>query len=231
VKGVASQAYQDIKYASCVDDEDQSCSPWKHKEIPKMVDTTLDAVGRTLLGLSMCHMFRSAIISTGNHTENVLGWFTFHDVGSVGLFQPLGDLTKSEVNGLADFINKTYREEIIPRSLYNGVTKPMAELADSTEDPFDYPLYSGICAEMIRNRMTVRDLEFAYDNKSLTRGYFPECNPYDYTKEVFMKACQDSWNRSKRSVFKCAQASPTLILSHRSRGFSSRETIINHYQQ
>jgi NH3-dependent NAD+ synthetase len=137
----------------------------------------------------------------------------------VGLFQPLGDLTKSEVNRLAEYINRRYMEEIIPRSLFDGTTKPMAELADSKEDPFDYPLYSGICAEMIRHRMTVRDLEQAYDNRTLSSDYFCECNPYKYTKEVFMAAARDAWARAKRSVFKCAQSSPTLILSPRSRGF------------
>jgi NAD+ synthase (glutamine-hydrolysing) len=209
--------------------EDGCRMPLASEELPQMVDTTLDAVGRTLLGLSICHYFKSAIISTGNHTENVLGWFTFHDVGSVGLFQPLGDLTKSEVNCLAKYINEIYEDEIIPINLYDGSTKPMAELADSSEDPFDYPLYSGICAEIIRRRMTVRDLEEAYDNHTLTTDYFCECDPYNYPKDVFVSAARDAWNRSKRSVFKCAQSSPTLIVSPRSRGFSSRETILNYY--
>lgn len=204
---------------------------YDHPKDNKMVATTLEAVGRTMLGLSLSHMFKTAIIATGNHSENVLGWFSFHDVGSIGLYQPLGDLTKSEVNLLAQWINKHFREEIIPTSLYDGTMDPLAELADSKQDPFDYKIYSGICAEIIRHRMTPRDLMTAYDERKLTKEYFPECNPYDYSREVFEAAAVDAWNRSKRSVFKCAQSAPTLIMSPRSRGFSSRETIINFYKQ
>ncbi len=198
-------------------------------EIP-LVRSTIDAVGRTVIGLAECHYNHSSVLATGNHTENVLGWATFHDVGSIGLFQPIGDLTKMELFKLAEWINESHGREIIPASLYNGTIKPAAELADANEDPFDYFLVSGICAELIRHRKTRRQLYTAWKEHTLTEEYFPNGEVYNYPEEVWQQNVDLCWKRSRTSsVFKCAQAAPVLIISPRSRGFSSRETIITRY--
>lgn len=204
----------------------------KLSSVPFVVGTS-EATVRTTVGLTMTNFFNSGIVSTGNHTENVLGWFTFHDVGSIGVYQPIGDLTKLELFDLCGFINQLYDEELIPRELWDEEvrTQPAAELADSTDDPFDYQIYSGICAEMIRARKLPRDLIRDFDMRNLNEDAFPPTKHYDYyaDREKFENAVNDAYKRSKRSVYKCAQAAPVLIMSPRSRGFSSRETILNFY--
>jgi NAD+ synthase (glutamine-hydrolysing) len=192
---------------------------------------TAQAVGRTALGLTYANQAKTSVVCTGNHTENVLGWFTFHDIGSSGLYQPIGDLTKTELFSLAAWVNRYYGEELIPNNLFDGSTKPMAELADAKDDPFDYPLYSGICAEMIRRRLTAADLiQGFYAGTLNAEAWGDKLNIFDYDPDIFEAACIDAEKRAKRSVFKCAQAAPVVILATRSRGFSSRETILNHYK-
>ena len=205
----------------------------------RAVNGTVDATMRSVIGLSLCHYYKAGILATGNHTENILGWCTFHDIGSIGVFQPIGDLTKTELFNLCEFLNWKYGDEIIIEGLWNGQIKPMAELADSTEDPFDYYLMSGICAELIRHRKTPKQLVDGFANKNLSQDYFPPFKQpnsnewtliYDaYDKATFAANVKDAWRRSKISVFKSAQHAPCLILSPRSRGFSSRETIFNYY--
>ena len=200
--------------------------------VPFVVGTS-EATVRSTIGLSIANYFGSGIVSTGNHTENVLGWFTFHDIGSLGVYQPIGDLSKLELFDLSGYINSLYNEEYIPNELWSEDvrTQPAAELADSTDDPFDYQIYSGICAEMIRNRKLPRDLMRDFDTRKLNEDAFPPTKHYDYysNREKFESAVNDAHQRSKRSVYKCAQSAPLLIMSPRSRGFSSRETILNFY--
>lgn len=200
--------------------------------VPFVVGTS-EATVRSTIGLSIANYFGSGIVSTGNHTENVLGWFTFHDIGSLGVYQPIGDLSKLELFELSGFINRLYNEDYIPEELWDEAvrTQPAAELADSTDDPFDYQIYSGICAEIIRARKLPRDLMRDFDTRNLNADAFPPTKYYNYYEDrhKFENAVNDAYKRSKRSVYKCAQASPLLIMSPRSRGFSSRETILNFY--
>jgi len=120
---------------------------------------TIQAVLRTVQGLASCHRFKSGIVACGNHTEIVLGWASFHDIGSIGVHSPIGDLTKLELFELCKHINKRfhslgYVEHVIPEDLFNGKIIPAAELPDSKYDPIDYYIQSGLCAEIIRMRKT-----------------------------------------------------------------------------
>jgi len=198
------------------------------------VKSCMQAVGRTVQGLSASHLFETGIVATGNHTEIVLGWANFHDIGSIGVHSIIGDLTKMEIFEIASYINEKYRKNIVPVNLYDGSTKPAAELADANEDPFDYWLVSGICAEIIRDRKDLSDLVLEYQQKTLNTDYFPlypnGTSIYqNVSEEQFIEAVDMCFKKSRISVFKSAQAAPVVIISPRSRGFSNRETIINKY--
>lgn len=195
---------------------------------------SVQAVLRTVQGLAASHRFKTGIVATGNHTEIVLGWASFHDIGSIGVHAPIGDLTKTELYELSNYINKKEENEIIPKKLFNGTIKPAAELPDSMEDPIDYWLQSGICAEIIRNHKSKPELINEFENKSLTEDFFPILPDgktiYDtYNIKEFEKEVDFSFIKSKNSVYKAAQGAPIVVISPRSRGFSNRETIINKY--
>ena len=196
---------------------------------------TIQAVLRTVQGLASCHRFKSGIVACGNHTEIVLGWASFHDIGSIGVHSPIGDLTKLELFELCKHINKRfhslgYVEHVIPEDLFNGKIIPAAELPDSKYDPIDYYIQSGLCAEIIRMRKTKKQLISDFDNKRLTEDFFPKDIYEKYTMEQFIKEVDFTLRKSRISVFKAAQGAPIVILSPRSRGFSNRETIINKYE-
>jgi NAD+ synthase (glutamine-hydrolysing) len=204
--------------------------------IKPLVLSTFDAVGRTVQGLAAAHTFGSAIVATGNHTEIVLGWANFHDIGSVGVMSLIGDLTKVEIFQLAKYINeKIYNDEIIPKNLYDGSTDPAAELADANKDPWDYYVVSGICALLIRRMKSIEEILDMFINHSLPSDYFPK-NPFGHDVynlvdfEEFKKNVIICFNRCKANVFKSAQAAPVVMISPISRGFSTREVIINKYE-
>jgi NAD+ synthase (glutamine-hydrolysing) len=204
-------------------------------ELNKTGQATMQAVLRTVQGLAACHRFGSGIVACGNHTEIVLGWASFHDIGSIGVHSPIGDLTKLELFELCVQINKKfhklgYIEHVIPEGLYNGKIIPAAELPDSKYDPIDYYIQSGLCAEVIRCKKTKTQLISDFENKRLTADFFPKDIYEKYIMEQFIKEVDFTLTKSRISVFKAAQAAPIVILSPRSRGFSNRETIINKYR-
>lgn len=191
---------------------------------------SMQAVLRTVQGISASHQFKSGIVATGNHTEIVLGWASFHDIGSIGVHAIIGDLTKVELFELSEYINKSEGREIIPVDIFNGKFKPAAELPDANEDPIDYWVQSGICASLIRDRKSKSDLIEEYSNNNLNTDYFSKMEEvYKYNKEQWDEQLDFAITKMKFSVFKAAQGAPTVIISPRSRGFSNRETLINFY--
>lgn len=199
--------------------------------IPDAGESSIHAVLRTVLALADTHRFKSGIVATGNHTEIVLGWASFHDIGSIGVHSIIGDLTKVELYELSDYINKEiYNDEIIPYDLYNGKFKPAAELPDANEDPIDYWVQSGICAALIRDRKSKDDLIWEYMDHSLNKDYFPKMDEvYKYDINGWGEQVDFAVKKMKISVYKAAQSAPIVIISPRSRGFSNRETLINKY--
>ena len=83
--------------------------------------------------------------------------------------------------------------------------------------------------------MSVEDILSLYKSKSLPDDYFPynheNKSVYDLVNyEEFEKNVMICFKRCKANVFKSAQAAPVVIISPISRGFSTREVIINKYQ-
>lgn len=200
---------------------------------------TVQAVLRTVQGLAAAHRFGSGIVATGNHTEIVLGWATFHDIGSIGVHALIGDLTKVELYQLSKYINEElYGKEIIPEDLFNGNFKPSAELPDAPgEDPIDYWVQSGICAMLIRARASIHDIECVHSHirineKSKYDDLFPDkAAVQKYTSKEWRGQINFALKKMRNSVFKAAQGAPIVISSPRSRGFSNRETLINYYER
>ncbi len=206
------------------------------KEEPSLLNiSTFDAVSRTVAGIASSQHLKAGLVSTSNHTETVLNWFSWHDISTAAVYAPLADMTKVEVFQMAKYINEKFSKEIIPVNLFDGTTEPGPELADATHAKWNYFVVSGICSMLIRGRMDVQQIIQAYLNRELMTDFFP-VDPkgktiYDLipTVEEFEKWAWICFERQKQSVYKAAQAAPPLIISPLSRGFSNRETIINYY--
>ncbi|MCK9575612.1 MAG: nitrilase-related carbon-nitrogen hydrolase [Candidatus Pacearchaeota archaeon] len=214
--------YQEIKK---VDEESFKSSGL---EIPLAGYSTMHAVLRSVQAIAANHRFKSGIVSTGNHTENVLGWASFHDIGSIGVHQPIGDMTKLELYRFAKYINDRWDKEIVPEGLFNGLTKPAAELPDAMEDPINYPAQSGICADLIRSRKSKVDIIQEFNRHELNPDFYDD-TIYHLSEKEMQTEIDFAVKQMVRSVYKNAQSAPVVIISPRSRGFSSRETLINKY--
>lgn len=206
------------------------------KEEPKPINiSTFDAVGRTVAGIAMSQHLKAGLVSTSNHTEIVLNWFSWHDISTAAVYGPLSDLTKVEVYEMAQYINEKCGKEIIPYNLYNGETSPGPELADAAQASWDYFVVSGICAMLIRDRKDVQEIVEYFKTQKLPADYFPnnhdKKNVYSLVQssDEFEQIVRMCFERQKASVFKAAQSAPPVIVSPFSRGFSNRETIINKY--
>ena len=202
---------------------------------------SIQAVTRTVQGLAASHTFKTGILAAGNHTEIVLGWASFHDIGSTGVMSLIGDLTKREVFGLADYINRRFSfacgsekpDKPIPRMLFDQdeahFVKPAAELADSKEDPIDYDLMSGICSLLGRQHMAPEEIIRQFADRRLDAELFPETV---YQKaEVFADEVWRAFRMSQRTVFKSGQAAPIPLVAPRRPGVYAQTlgTIINRY--
>ena len=208
--------------------------------------SSLHASLRTTLGMYNSHRFKSAFVSTTNHTEMALGFSGYLDITFAGLHSIISDLSKVELYKLAEYLNdEIFKDDVIPKNLYDGSLEPSAELPDSKgPDPIDYKIQSGLCCEIIRKHKSKRQLMNDYVQRTLTPDYFPilpklygNKNIYEnYTLKEFEREVDYTFNGKpgkylglKKSVYKAAQAPPNFIISPRSRGFSDRETLINKY--
>ena len=195
------------------------------------------AIGRTPQSIGICHRFGNiANVGCSNQTENILGFSSLNDIANTSAIGLINDLTKIEVYELAEFINDFLCEkEVIPVDLYNGQTKPSAELADNkSEDPYNYELYAPLCSVLIRYQMDASEIVNQFKNKSLDSNEFQiwkngKSIYENVSLDEFEKAVWNVFDLSKKSVYKSAQAGPTPIISPFSRGFSSRETLLNRY--
>jgi len=94
--------------------------------------------------MAMSNKFGYLVLSTGNKTELALGYCTLYGDMSGGL-SAIGDLNKTEVYNLSQWINKN--KEVIPNNIIKKT--PSAELAPDQFDPFDYELISPLVDEIV----------------------------------------------------------------------------------
>lgn len=60
------------------------------------------ARARTIVGFDLAEAYAALHLGTGNKTERLFGYYTWHDVADTGPINPLGDLFKTQVWGLAE---------------------------------------------------------------------------------------------------------------------------------
>lgn len=99
--------------------------------------------GTLLMGVS--NKENALVIETGNRTEAVVGYCTLYG-DSCGAVAPIGDLTKTEVWELSEYINKIEGKEMIPVNIIKKA--PSAELKPGQKDEDDLCEY-GVADKII----------------------------------------------------------------------------------
>ena len=112
---------------------------------------------RALLLMTYSHHKRSLLLSTGNKSEVACGYSTLYGDLAGGVM-PIGDLLKTEVYQLAQFINQqtpVFSKELLNRS-------PSAELYSGQKDTDELPPYSQldpILKKLIKHQAPAGNLE------------------------------------------------------------------------
>lgn len=150
------------------------------------------------------------LLSTGNKSELALGYCTLYGDTNGGL-AVIGDVLKTEVYALANFINR--EREIIPQSIIDK--RPSAELAPGQFDDQSVPPYDQLD----------RVLKLYFEQKA---------TPKEIVETGFEpQFVQDILNRveSPANEFKRRQLPPTLIISRNAIGVGRRRPVTHHYRR
>ena len=124
----------------------------EENNLSTLADENIQSRIRANILMYFSNKYGYLLLSTSNKTELALGYSTLYG-DMCGALSPIGDLNKSEVYGLANWINgnKFYNHKnkiIIP---LNSIQKePSAELKEDQVDPFDYEKISNPIDSIIR---------------------------------------------------------------------------------
>ena len=83
---------------------------------------------RTIIGFDKAEEYRAIHLGTGNKTERLFGYYTWHDIADTGPVSPLGDLLKTQVWGLAKHLE-------LPKQVVDKA--PSADLEANQTDESD----------------------------------------------------------------------------------------------
>ena len=203
-----------------------------HPMTQNLTRENLHARIRGILMMAESNDTGALLISCGNETEIALGYATLYG-DMCGGMSLIGDLSKTDVYGLARYVNRTHGREMIPGETFT--IKPSAELASDQFDPFDYAVVAPIVGEFIEHRTSPGELVRQFERRALDPARFKPDDqgrtPYDkLTVESFRAIVEDAFRRMRRSVYKRMQGPPIVVVSERAFGFDLRETIINGWE-
>lgn len=199
----------------------------EENNLSTLADENIQSRIRANILMYFSNKYGYLLLSTSNKTELALGYSTLYG-DMCGALSPIGDLNKSEVYQLANWINgnKFYNHDnkiIIP---LNSIRKePSAELKEDQVDPFDYEKISNPIDSIIRNN-GARDAIISYDNDEYDN--FQEAL---YLHEISLQDVIDIQKPIFSSEFKRNQSNIVLKLRDKSFGIGRRFPIAANYDE
>ena len=195
-----------IKIHDLIDEFDKSLKP-EFKDLPKdLTEENIQARIRATLLMGISNKFGGILLNTSNKSEKAVGYGTLYGDLSGGL-SVLGDVYKTEVYKLAEFINE--EEEVIPNNIL--IKEPSAELRHDQKDTDSLPDYETLDPILYQyieeNKSAPEIIEMGYDEK-LVRGILTLVN---------------------RNEYKRFQTAPILRVSKKAFGMGRRMPIVGKY--
>jgi len=167
-----------------------------------VTEENMQARIRGTILMSYANKFGAIVLNTTNKSEAAMGYGTLYG-DSCGALSVIGDLYKTEVYELSEYINR--EQELIPR---NSITKaPSAELRPGQKDSDSLPDYAVLDAIL---NLHIEE-EMSYD-EIVEEGY-----DADLVREVLRKVKVNEWKR--------LQFAPLLKVSPMSFGLDRRVPI------
>lgn len=155
-----------------------------HTEMKGLADENIQSRLRGALIYARSNEANSMVLNTSNKSEIAVGYSTIYG-DSVGALSVLGDLYKSEVFELAQYINRNYNEMIPPEIISRP---PSAELRENQEDAQSLPAYDlldPILEAMLSMRFSPQDLIKKGHNKDQVLKVFQLLVRSEYKRRQF----------------------------------------------
>jgi NAD+ synthase (glutamine-hydrolysing) len=177
------------------------------KELPfNVAEENLQARVRAVILMGLANKFGYILLNTSNKSEAAVGYGTLYG-DMCGGISVLGDVYKTEVYELANFINR--EREIIP---VNSIVKPpSAELRPDQKDSDSLPVYE------ILDQILYNYIELRQSPSDLVASGFDET----MVKRVLRMVNMNEWKRH--------QTPPILRVSPKAFGQGRRMPIVGRY--
>ncbi|MBF0312724.1 MAG: NAD(+) synthase [Oligoflexia bacterium] len=175
----------------------------KERQLAGLADENIQSRLRGTMLFAFANQVGALVLNTSNKSELAVGYSTLYG-DSVGALSVLGDLYKTEVYVLADYLNR-HHGELIPREIIERA--PTAELRENQTDQMSLPPYERLDV-MIEGILSYRLTESDF----LKMGY-----PQEEIRRVF--------RLYHLSEFKRKQFPPILKVKRKSFGFGHRVPI------
>ncbi|MDR2105297.1 MAG: NAD(+) synthase [Deferribacteraceae bacterium] len=196
-----------------------------------LVEENIQARLRGNILLTQAALEGGVVVCNANKVETALGYCTLYG-DTVGIFSPLGDLTKIEIWELARFINQ--RERLIPAALlpdenFRCEIMPSAELKEQQIDPMKWGYHDKLL-EAVMNYKSLGKVDIInwYNKGELSSKLgVSESLMESYClndPEIFIQDLDWFMDSIQKSVFKRVQSPPILILSKSAFGYDFRES-------
>lgn len=167
----------------------------------------------------------------GNKWEIATGYSTL-DGDARGALCPIGDLTKSDVFRMGEYLNtKIFKRDVIPRDVIELRIEPGAELEPNQTNPLKLGYHCALIeAFMDFNASSAEDVMRWYAEGTLEKNLGVDAatlrrNNIDRPRE-FLRDMDWFTSQVNRSVFKRVQCPPIVLLSKTAYGYDRRESIL-----
>lgn len=182
---------------------------------------------RGLIMMAESNDRQALLLTNGNETEIALGYATLYG-DMVGGISVIGDLPKTDVYRLAEYVNRKAGRPMIPEEIFR--IPASAELREDQVDPFDYAVVGPMVNDFTEMGWSPDELVERFRLRELSQDKYrvDGALPYDkYSVEEFSQLAHRLYRGLSQSVYKRLQGAPIVAVSERAFGFDLRETIIN----
>ncbi|MEA1887744.1 MAG: NAD+ synthase [Bacteroidota bacterium] len=171
-----------------------------------VTEENIQARLRSLMLMAVSNKFGNILLNTSNKSETAVGYTTLYG-DMAGSISVLGDVYKTDIYRLADYINK--EELIIPQNIINK--PPSAELRPGQKDSDslpDYEILDSILYQYIELQKPISEIKGRNINRELVKMVIDLINKNEYKR---------------------FQAPPILRISHKAFGRGRRMPLVGIY--
>lgn len=172
---------------------------------PGLAEENLQARTRGMLLMALANKFNYLLLACSNKSELAMGYSTLYG-DMCGAISPIGDLLKTQVYALANWINR--EEEVIPVAILTK--EPSAELRPNQRDKDTLPDYA-LLDRVIAGAM---------------QPYPEDAKEIATKRGIALELVIDILNKMKRAEYKRRQSAPSLRVSQRSFTVGRRYPIV-----